>query len=94
MLALPVFLLVPVAYLLLRREIRPFAAAYAQLNDRIESQRFDRVETQLGVLQVRQEAMGDDVRGVADGVVGNYELLKGIETRADSLEGRLKLLEG
>ncbi len=44
MLALPVFLLVPIAYFLLRREIRPFADAYAQLNERLESQRFDRVQ--------------------------------------------------
>lgn len=44
MVALPVFLLVPLFYLLLRLEVRPFRAANSQINRLLEGEEFKRIE--------------------------------------------------
>lgn len=44
MVALPVFLLVPLFYLLLRLEVRPFRAANSQINRLLEGEEFKRLE--------------------------------------------------
>ena len=43
MVALPIFLLTPLAYFLLRREVRPVAEACSQINRLADGQRFDPV---------------------------------------------------
>jgi PAS domain S-box-containing protein len=44
MMALPIFLLTPLAYFLIRRGVRPLAAACAELNELVQGQQFDTVK--------------------------------------------------
>jgi PAS domain S-box-containing protein len=44
MMALPIFLLTPLAYFLIRRGVRPLVTACAELNDLVQAQRFDTVQ--------------------------------------------------